>query len=141
MKIKKSKRLFFSVVLFFLGFLALVFAIWVNHSLVIKTMEIPAVLEVGKVSGFNLDNSTFSFGTITPGTTSSRMFQIENNYSFPIVAKISSKGNISRFLIFENKVKLPSQEKKIIPIATIYPMEEDYGNYSGEIIVILKREI
>lgn len=141
MKIKKSKRLFFSVVLFFLGFLVLIFAIWVNHSLVLKTMEVSATLEVGKVSGFNLDNSTFSFGVISPKTTSSRMFQIENNYPFPIVARISSRGNISRFLIFENKIKLLPQEKKTVAITTISPGEEDYGNYSGRIIFVLKREI
>jgi len=141
MKINKNKYVFFSIVIFFLSFLSFVFAVWLNQSVILEKKEISAILKVGDIAAFNLDNSTFSFGTITPGLTSSRSFQIENNYPFAIVAHISSEGNISRFLIFENKVKLIPQETRAITIATISPLEKDYGDYSGKIIIILKRGI
>jgi len=141
MKIKKNKYFIFSLIIFFLSILVLVSAFLLNQSLTLDKKEVPTILKVGKITAFNLDNSTFSLGTITTGATSSRSFQIENNYPFSIVAHISSKGNISQFLIFERKIQITPREKKIINIGTILPMEEDYGDYSGKIIIVLKRKI
>ncbi len=138
MKIRKNKYLLFSIIVFFLSLLFFVFAILLNQSLMLEKKEISAILKVGNIAAFNLDNSTLSFGTITPGTTSSRNFEIENNYPFIIVAHLDSVGNISRFLTFEKKIKILPKEKKIVNIGTILPVEKDHGGYSGKMIIIFK---
>ena len=141
MKIKKDRYSFFSLIIFFLSVLIIFFSLFLSQSLILYKKEIPTTLRIGETPAFNLDNSTLSFGTIAPNTTASRTIKLENNYSFPIIASFSSKGNISKFLIFEEKVKLLSREEKVVTISTILPGEEDYGNYSGKILVVMKREI
>jgi len=141
MKIENKKYLFFSVAIFFLSILLLFLSFLLVSSLILYEQEISADLQVGAIPGFNLDNSILSFGTIAPNISNSRTLQIVNDYPFPILASFSSKGNISKFLIFEKQIKLFSHEEKIVIISTILPREEDYGNYSGKINVILKKEI
>lgn len=140
MKFTKNKVLFFSIFLFFLAFSLIIFSILLEKYFILDKKEISTFLEIGDIPSFNLDNSTFSFGKIVPGVTSSRRIQIENNYAFPIFVSLSSKGNISRFLLFEKEINIPVNEKRIIEIQTISPLKEDYGNYSGKIILALKRE-
>jgi len=141
MKIENNKYLLFSVVIFLLSILLLFLSFLLVHSLVLYEQEILVDLQVGQIPGFNLDKSILSFGTIAPNMSGSRTIKLENNYPFPIIALFSSKGNISKFLIFEEKIKLLSKEEKIVTISTILSREEDYGNYSGKINVVLKREI
>jgi hypothetical protein len=141
MKINKKNYLLFSIILFFFSIFLVFLSFLLTQSLILDRKEIPAFLEVGKISAFNLDKSVLSFGVIVPNTISSRTIKIENTYPFSVDYLFTSEGNISKFLVFEEKVRLLSQEEKMVTIATISPEEKDYGNYSGKIIVRLKREI
>jgi hypothetical protein len=141
MKFANNKILFFSIFLFFLAFFLFIFSLLLEKSFILDKKEIPTFLEIGDIPAFNLDNSTFSFGKIVSGITSSRSIQIDNNYDFPIAVFLTSRGNISRFLLFEKETDILVNEKRIIDLKTISPAKEDYGNYSGKIILTLKRKI
>ena len=136
----KDKYLIFSAILFFLSMLLVFFSFLLVHSLDLSKPEISVDLKVGKTAAFNLDNDTFSFGTITSLGGASRTIKIANNYSFPIIAYFTLKGNISRFLVFEKQVEILQNEEKIITISTITPIEEDYGKNFKELKLSSERE-
>ena len=54
-------------------------------------------LTVGNHTGFDLNKTVLSFGTITNGTSSSRNITINNNYDFPVRFEFDVQGNISKF--------------------------------------------
>jgi hypothetical protein len=136
-----NKNFLFSVILLFLSCFIFFLTVFLNQSLFLEKKEILTTLKVGEVAAFDLSNSTFSFGTITPTANSYRSIEIKNNYSFPIIAFFSSRGNISRFLVFEEKIKIPQNEGTIVNITTIFPAEKDYGEYSGKILITLKKSV
>ncbi len=129
-----KKRLF---ILFFLLFLA--FFIFFNMSSILIEEEFPIFLKVEEIAGFEAGN-ILSFGTVSPGLNASRSLMIKSNYSFPVVAFFNSEGNISSFLIFEEKIKIKPYEEKIILISATVPVSAVYGNYSGKFKVYLKKD-
>lgn len=142
MKPIKNRYLIFSVVIFSVSLLLFFLSLFLTQAAVLEKKEIPVNLNIGEIASFNLSlNASFlSFGTITPEANSQRTISLENNYNSPIVAYLNSEGNISRFLVFEKKIRIGVNETKEINIWTILPKEEDYGEYSGKLVLILKRE-
>lgn len=131
-----KKRLFILVFLLFLAFFIFIFF---NMSSILIEEEFPIFLKVEEIAGFEAGN-ILSFGTVSPGLNASRSLMIKSNYSFPVVAFFNSEGNISSFLIFEEKIKIKPYEEKIILISATVPVSAVYGNYSGKFKVYLKKD-
>lgn len=123
------------LIIFFLGLYFL------SNFFIIEREEIFATLNFGEIPAFDLGNSSFSFGTLSEGTSASRLLKVENGYSFPLLVQISSEGNISRFIFFDKTTKVPAYGEKIISLNAFPAKEDDYGNYSGKIVVVLKKAI
>jgi hypothetical protein len=141
MNLRKNKILYLAILFFFLSMFIFVFLVYLKYFDILEKREIQAVLKVGEIAAINLNNSTFSFGTINSDASSSRRINIQNNYSFPIIIHIFCEGNISQFLLFEKKIKLLPSEEKVINFDTSSREGQEYGNYSGTIFVVFKREI
>jgi hypothetical protein len=131
-----KKRLFILVFLLFLAFFIFIFF---NMSSILIEEEFPIFLKVEEIAGFEAGN-ILSFGTVSPGLNASRSLMIKSNYSFPVVAFFNSEGNISSFLIFDEKIKIKPYEEKIILISATVPFSAVYGNYSGKFKVYLKKD-
>ena len=131
------------IILIFVASLVVFISIfYINFSLLIlEKEEIVAILIVGDKAGFDVNSTALTFGMITAGSSSSRNLIIENNYDFPIKVEFNVKGDIKRFLVFEKVVYLDSGENKTVSIGTIDPVNEEYGNYSGKVIVVTKRNL
>ena len=122
-----------SVVMFF-------FVLYINSTFVLKKEEIIATLIIGDRAGFDINGTALTFGMIAPGTNSKRDLIIENDYNFPIKFEFNVKGDIEKFLVFDEVVYLKPGENKTVSIYTITPDNEEYGNYSGKMIVVTKRD-
>jgi hypothetical protein len=130
------------VILIFLVSLFVFFAfLFFNSFLFLEKKEIVTTLTIGDTPGFDLNQTILSFGAVSKGTIISRNLILENNYNFPIKVELSAEGNIKRYIAFEKVVYLKEFEVKIIPISTVQVSDENFGNYSGKIILVLKKDI
>jgi len=130
------------ILIFVASLVVFISILYINFSLLIlEKEEIIATLIVGDKAGFDTNNTALTFGMIKPGSTLNRNLIIENNYDFPIKVEFSVKGDIKRFLVFEEVIYLDSGEEKTVSISTINPVHEDYGNYSGKMNVYFKRNL
>lgn len=128
------------ILMFVISVVMFLFVLYINSALVLKKEEIIATLMIGDRVGFDINKTALTFGMIASGTNSKRDLIVENNYSFPIEVQFSVKGNIKEFLVFEEVIYLESGENKTISINTITATNEEYGNYSGKMIIITKRD-
>ena len=138
-KIKKSKTFYIAVFIFVLSISLFLVALYIRSAIILEKKEIIATVRVGDIAGFDANTSALTFGTITSGSLSYRNLTIENNYEFPIKVEFSAKGDITKFLLFDKMIYLDIGEKKSVKISTIIPVDEDYGSYSGKMVVVMKR--
>src|SRR3989344_3333689 len=129
------------VLLFIISILVFLFTLYINSLLVLEKKEIPVFLKVGEVAAFNLSATELSFGTITPGSNARRNITLKNEYDSPVKFEFRAKGDAKKFLLFEKRIYLAPYEKKNIEINTIIPSGENYGDYSGKIIVSIRKTI
>lgn len=136
---KKENKIYFFIFLFLvLSLMMFCFAMYAKFN-VLKKIEIVANLKIGDISGFDVNTSVLTFGTITSGSSSYREITIENNYEFPIKAEFRSSGNITELLLFDESIYLDTGENKSIVVNTIIPVSEEKGFYSGRFIAVIKK--
>ncbi|MGD9276424.1 MAG: hypothetical protein PVJ67_04580 [Candidatus Pacearchaeota archaeon] len=128
------------VLLSVLSILIFILVFYLNSKLILEKREIIATLEVGNRSGFDTNATALTFGIVRPGSSASRNIEIANDYSFPVKFEFSAKGNIKDFLVYDKTVYLNEGEKKKVSISTIDPWVAEFGNYSGKVIVLIKRD-
>ncbi len=136
---QRNKKYYSAVLLFILSLAVFFFTLYINSTFILEKKEIPVNLKIGEQPAFNLSQTAFDFGTITPGSSASREIILENNNSFAVKYEFRAKGKIKKFLLFEKNIYLASYEKKRIEINTIIPNNEEYGEYSGKIIAVIKK--
>ena len=115
--------------------------LYLNSSIILAKEEISTTLIIGDKIGFDLNTTALTFGMITFGSSSQRNLIIKNHYDFPIKIEFSAKGDIKKFLVFDKVVPIKVGEEKTIGINAINHADAEYGNYSGKIIVITKKNI
>ena len=138
---KKNTKNKLIVFIFILSLIVFLFAFYLNYSATLKKEEIIATLIIGNKTGFDLNATALTFGRITPNSNLQRNLIIKNNYNFPIKVKFDAKGEIKKFLVFDKAVHLKKGEEKNVAITAISSVNSEYGNYSGKIIVITKKDI
>ena len=139
---KENKAYFYlAVLLLAISAAVLLSLIFLNISLVLETKEIYASISISRTTGVNVDNTALTFGNIMPGTSANRNLIFTNQYGFPLKLEIKAEGNISGFLSFERDVYVEINETKEIGINAVVPAGERYADYSGKIIVKVKKAI
>ena len=138
LKNPRNKIYTFAILLFIIALVVFLFSLYINSRIILEKKEIPATLSVSEIASFDVSRSALTFGTIIPGSSASRNLTLKNNYTFPVKFEFRAKGNIKNFLIYERAVYLEPGEKKSIRINTIIPNDEEYGNYSGKIVIRIR---
>lgn len=133
-----DKIYFLVVVLFVLSILCFLLTLYLISAL--EKKEIDLVLRVGEVMGFDVSNASLIFGIVIPGHSSQREIILENDYNFPIYFEFKVKGDIKEFLVFDRIVPLDIGEKKILGVSAVVPLGEEFNNYSGKMIVLIKKD-
>lgn len=138
---KLNKIYFLATGVFVISLVIFVLIFFLNSSFVLEKKEIPIFLMVGEPAGFNTNTDSLDFGRIIYGGSAERSILIENNYNFPIQIKFNIEGNVSDFIIFEKVVFLEKGESKRIIFGTIVFSDEEYGDYSGRLLVKIEKDI
>ncbi len=131
---------------FFLVFLAFILVVQIvslffgGEQKPIYTETFFANVEVGTYTGFDVNGSALMFGMVTPGSSSLRVLDFQNNYGFPVLIDIVGEGDIASFLSFK-KVVVETGGKKRISIGAYAPPNSSYGVYSGNISVRIFRHL
>jgi len=81
----------------------------------LETREFYTSVNITDSLGFDVNGSALTFGNIPFLGSSTRSFNFENNYDFPVLVKINVDGEISPFLSFEDNIRVESgKSEKII---------------------------
>ena len=105
-----------------------------------KTSRIGMDVNVGNVTGFNVDADAIHFGTLTKGSAGKRELNLTGD-EFRRKVYLFKKGEFSDWVYFsENKFYLEPHESKLIEVTAVIPNEAEFGSYKGEIIVMMVKK-
>lgn len=97
----------------------------------IEEREIYASVNVGERVGFDLNATALTFGNIPKPGSSSRSIIFNNTYGFPVLLSISSEGNISSLIEYENKIKVEPGEEYKVGFSVHSDLSTPAGDYTG----------
>ena len=126
------------LVLFLISFSLFLLA-YMNSFNVLDKKIVSTSMTIGDYTGFDLNDTMLTFGTVMLGGSSERGVNLENDYDFPVKIIISVEGEIERFLVFERVVELDIGEKKSVGFVCLAPSGESAKTYSGEITFLIKK--
>lgn len=90
--------------------------------------------------GFSVDTDHLEFGMNTPGGGSNtRSINLIHNYKGPLLVVIKVEGEMAGWVNFENNFVLEPGVNKKVDIDVSIPSSVGYGNYTGDLIVIFKK--
>ena len=95
-------------------------------------------LEIGEISGFDVNNSALMFGSILPKGSASRKITVDNTYDFDILVKFLAEGDISDFF-FKEDVLIKRGEVRDIYLSVVALEDSNKGFYDGNISVVIYR--
>jgi len=138
-KRKNNLILIVALALLMISVVFVIVALNIDSLISLNKMVIPAKVTIGDHSGIDANTDVLSFGNITYDSFGHRNISIGNNYDFPVVFEFDVKGNISEVLIYYKSVYLNVGEEKNITFSTIVAPESMKGDYSGTVIVKVKK--
>ncbi len=138
---KKETKNKLIILMFAVSLIMFLLILYLNSLMILEKEEIITTLIIGNKTGFDLNTTALTFGMITLGSSSQRNLIIKNDYDIPIKVEFSVRGGIKKFLIFDKVIHLEVAEEKTIGITAISPVDIEYGNYSGKITIITKKNI
>ncbi|MFA7707765.1 MAG: hypothetical protein WCX73_02340 [Candidatus Pacearchaeota archaeon] len=110
-----------------------------KNTSVIETQKIYTEAILGERPGFDLNSTALTFGKVVLGNSASREVFITNDFDKDVIIEISSKGEISDFLIVsDNEFILAPNEKKTISFSVLFPKGSEMKKYTGWIEVKTK---
>ena len=145
-KIKKlkgrdKKKLILIILVFIIIILLVSLVISLNSRLsTIKKQSFGTEIIVSDHYGFAINGTALVFGMVTPGGSATKKLTINNNYGEDIKVKIYSEGFLSNYLeVSENDFVLEENENKTLSFSAHIPTDLEYGNYTGKVFVIIKK--
>ena len=130
---KYTKAVLIILIITFLTLLASVLTYSYWKIVFVQNYEVK--LNVGDRIGFDLGEEKISFGTMLPGTDSSRQISITNSLNSPIRLIIKQSGDTIQFVSYENNIIIEAKEIAKIDFLAKVPANASYGNYTGKILI------
>ena len=132
---RKRNKLYFGIGILIISLVILFSSMYIISTDNLEELKVPVILEISNKTSFNLESSVLNLGEISKGSSSQRDIILNNSYPYPVFANIFVKGNITDFLIFEERVELPINESKRISIGTIVIENQPFVVYTGTLFV------
>jgi len=85
--------------------------------------------------GFDVNGTALTFGLVPVGGSVSRTVIFRNEFDFPVIAKISAKGDITPLLDFERSVRLEVEEEKRIGFSAYGIADFERRFYDGTVTI------
>lgn len=116
------------------------YVIFLERSRVLQVNAYPADVKVTTdgIIGINIDGDALHFGSIAAGSVSRRLIQISQVEEDAIVI-IYKKGQMSEWLSYPNNFLIKKGEEKNITFTLALPKNAYAGNYTGEVVVVLRK--
>jgi len=141
----ETKKRFYVLisVLAFVSVLVFLLTLRVNMtgSVVLDEKVYIATLSVSDHVGFDVNGTALTFGSVPLGGSSVRKLTFANTHPFPMIVEFGVDGDISNFLFFEKAIYLESGEEKEVKVTGVVPLNETFGNYSGNFYISMRRGI
>lgn len=135
-----QKKIIFYVLIVSLIFTMLVlgYSFFILDEIIVLPME----LNVNSSYGFNLETNKLHLGKTVPGGDSSRGFIVSNNKDYPLKVSVIKEGQLAKWTEIEKQTFtiFPSENKTVMVNAYV-PKGTEYGLYTGNIKVILKKKL
>ena len=94
--------------------------------------EVSMSIAVGSRLGFDVGNSSLSFGTTVPGSLAQRNMSVKNDANHPSRLRLDAFGPIAGWVsVSENDYVLQAGENKTIGIQVKVPSDAGAGGYNG----------
>ncbi len=123
-----------AIVIFFL------FIFFYNFFFVLGVKNIDFSIKVGDTIGLNVDTDKLYFGTVPRGGTADRGILVKNEEHSLVKTNIKVQSDIKDWLyVNNNNFFLKKDEKKDINFKVKVPLDAEYGEYDGQIILIFTR--
>jgi len=138
---KNNLMLFVAVFLLAISLIAFFIALNLDSIISLQKQEIPVNVIISNYSAWNIskNQSDLNLGIINKGSAGVRSINISNDYKFKTVVETEIKGNITPLMIYEPVIILEPMEDREIVFRTKTIENEEFGEYSGIIIIRLKK--
>lgn len=139
---KDNWRLKLAIIIVIISVVMFVVVLNIQSFLVLEKQEIPVKVIIGNTNAFNVtkNEKVLNLGIVKKGSFSSRNLSIINENNFTSIFDFSAKGNISEVLLLNmGSIVLNAKEKKEIVFRTKTIEDEEFGKYSGVIIIEVRK--
>ena len=90
--------------------------------------------------GFSVDTDHLEFGMNIPGGGgNSRTMYLVHGYKEPLLVQIERRGEMGSWTNFDNNFILEPNVGKNLTVSVNVPPNVGYGNYTGELVIIFKK--
>ena len=134
------KRLnLFLLILFVVIFttFATVFVIERNRIVQINNYPMDVNVIEEKIIGINVDPDGFHFGSLNRGVSARRELYIQSDKK--VLVTIYKEGEMSKWVGHPNDFIVKAGEQENISLSVSIPRDAEYGNYTGEVTVVLRK--
>ncbi len=104
--------------------------------------EIPASISVDNTTiGFDVNTTSLTFGRVFMTGTSQREMLISNMDDYDKVARFTVEGDIAKFVTVPPEMIARANANTSVGMTAIVPFGTPLGNYTGKVVVFLRRAI
>ncbi|MFH1238238.1 MAG: hypothetical protein V1491_02260 [archaeon] len=134
MKNKKNDNKKVWYFLLVITILLVVFSVYIKFSGPLQTKTISVKFSIDENLGLVADTDKLNFGRVILDSSSIKLINLTNSYSFPVKVNVLISKNLQNFVFSDYEIILESDEIKQVPFNLIVSSDEDFGNYSGKIL-------
>ncbi|MBI4154266.1 hypothetical protein HY501_02940 [Candidatus Woesearchaeota archaeon] len=107
-----------------------------------KVMELDMHASVGDRLGINADNDKLWFGMVKGSSINTRRLHLKNDLNQPILVTFVKLGPIAEYVTLPSpKIQLGPKEEMDMGISVQFPIGMPYGNYTGTLKVLFKKNL
>jgi len=118
----------------FLGIILLNAVISLDAPSPIEIRGLESSVIVSDRAGFDLNNESLTFGAILPGSSASRTVSFVNSFDYPVSVEVYGEGEMKTFIQL-NSFEVEGFGKEDFSVIIIVPQDQNYGKYSGNLIL------
>lgn len=107
---------------------------YIKYSGPLQTKIINVKFSIDKNLGIIVDTNELNFGRVILDSSSVKKINLTNSYKFPVKVNILISENLKSFIFSDYEFVLEPSEIIEIPFNLIISSDEDFGNYSGDIL-------
>jgi len=103
--------------------------------------EIPMSIRVSNYIGFDVNTTALTFGTVYLSGSSTREMLVSNEDNYDKTAQFTVEGDMKSFVTAPKDTLVKAGTNTSVPMRADVPYGTPVGNYTGRLVVFLRRAI